>query len=188
MTNFLITLWQRTIDLIVNRTLIAHLSLYARLTPTCDRKISIMGLVYIINQWTLRYIRTMPRGTAWQGRTAKVMPCHKYICGHCVRLAAACRSMLHSLKIWLANCLSHQRKSCDIEAVTLFSVVLKTTDRMALTPVPANGVPTKGKHVAYMICHKYESTRAAAAGNNFTFTSVLYCISFRNSLPSLFFN
>ncbi len=38
-------------DLIVNRTLITHLNLYERLKPTCDKKISIMGLVYIINQW-----------------------------------------------------------------------------------------------------------------------------------------
>ncbi len=39
-----------SIDLIVNRPLMAHLSLYTRLTPTCDKKIEIMGLVYIINQ------------------------------------------------------------------------------------------------------------------------------------------
>ncbi len=38
------------IDLIVNRPLIAHLSLYTRLKPTCDEKIETMVLVYIIRQ------------------------------------------------------------------------------------------------------------------------------------------
>ncbi len=38
------------IDFIVNRPLIAHSSLYTRLKPTCDKKIGIMGLIYIINQ------------------------------------------------------------------------------------------------------------------------------------------
>ncbi len=37
------------IDLIVTRPLIAHF-LYTRLKPTCDKKIGIMGLVYIFNQ------------------------------------------------------------------------------------------------------------------------------------------
>ncbi len=37
------------INLIVDRPLIAHLSLYLRLKPTCDKKIGIMGLVYIFN-------------------------------------------------------------------------------------------------------------------------------------------
>ncbi len=36
-------------DLIVNRLLIAYWSLYSRLTPTCDKKITIMGFVYITN-------------------------------------------------------------------------------------------------------------------------------------------
>ncbi len=42
-----------SIDLMVTRPLIAHLSLYTRLKPTCDRKIGIMGLlyVYIFSQW-----------------------------------------------------------------------------------------------------------------------------------------
>ncbi len=35
-----------------HRPLIAHLSLYTRLKPTCDKKIG-MGLVYIFNQWAL---------------------------------------------------------------------------------------------------------------------------------------
>ncbi len=38
------------IDLIVTILLIAHLSQYTRLKPTCDKKIEIMGLVYIFNQ------------------------------------------------------------------------------------------------------------------------------------------
>ncbi len=38
------------IDLVVNRPLISHLSLYTRLKPTCDKKIELMGLVYIFNQ------------------------------------------------------------------------------------------------------------------------------------------
>ncbi len=37
------------IDLIVNILLITHSSLYTRLKPTCDKKIGIMGLVYIVN-------------------------------------------------------------------------------------------------------------------------------------------
>ncbi len=41
----------QSIDLIVNRPLIAHLSLYTRLKPTYDKKIDTMGLVYIFNQW-----------------------------------------------------------------------------------------------------------------------------------------
>ncbi len=43
--------WASPIDLIVNRSLIAHLSPYTRLKPTCDKKIEIMGLAYIFNQW-----------------------------------------------------------------------------------------------------------------------------------------
>ncbi len=35
------------IDLIVTKPLTAHLSLYTRLKPTRDKKIGIMGLVYI---------------------------------------------------------------------------------------------------------------------------------------------
>ncbi len=38
------------IDLIVSGPPIAHLSLYTRLKRTCDKKIGIMGLVYIFNQ------------------------------------------------------------------------------------------------------------------------------------------
>ncbi len=38
------------VDLIVTRPLIAHLNLRTRLKPTCDRKIGIMGLVYIFKQ------------------------------------------------------------------------------------------------------------------------------------------
>ncbi len=37
----------------VTRLLITHLSLYTRLKPTCNKKIGIMGLVYIFNQWGL---------------------------------------------------------------------------------------------------------------------------------------
>ncbi len=40
----------RSIDFIVSRPLIAHLSLYTRLKPASDKKIRIMGLVYIFNQ------------------------------------------------------------------------------------------------------------------------------------------
>ncbi len=60
------------------------------------------------------------------------------------------------------------------ETATLYSVVQKTADRVAPTPAPANGVPTKGERVAYIFRHKYGLTWAAAAGNNFTFTSILY--------------
>ncbi len=34
-----------SIDLIVNRPFVAHVSLYTRLKPICDKKIGIMGLV-----------------------------------------------------------------------------------------------------------------------------------------------
>ncbi len=56
-------------------------------------------------------------------------------------------------------------------------MVLKTADIVALMPAPANGVPTKGECVAYMISHKYRLTRAAVAENNFTSTSVLYFVT-----------
>ncbi len=39
------------INIIVTRPLITHLSLYTRLKPTCDKKIGIIRLVYIFNQW-----------------------------------------------------------------------------------------------------------------------------------------
>ncbi len=39
-----------SIDLIVSRPLIGHLSLYMPLKPRCDKKISLIELVYIINQ------------------------------------------------------------------------------------------------------------------------------------------
>ncbi len=48
--NFEFKMWVSSIDLIVNRLLIADLSLCMRLKPTCDKKIEIMDLVYIINQ------------------------------------------------------------------------------------------------------------------------------------------
>ncbi len=41
----------KSIDLIVTRPFIIHLSLYTRLKPTCDKKTGIMGLLYIFNQW-----------------------------------------------------------------------------------------------------------------------------------------
>ncbi len=63
--------------------------------------------------------------------------------------------MLRSLKI-RSNCQFRQRKPRDIDAATLFSVVLKTADRMALMPATANSVPREGKRVAYMICYKYD--------------------------------
>ncbi len=47
--------WWLAVDLMVTRPLIAHLSLYTRLKPTCDKKIKIMGLVYIINQQAFDY-------------------------------------------------------------------------------------------------------------------------------------
>ncbi len=36
---------------IVNRPLIAHLSRYIKLKPTCDKKIGIVEYAYIFNQW-----------------------------------------------------------------------------------------------------------------------------------------
>ncbi len=53
-------LWQRerqgiSIDLIVTRPLIAHLSLYTRLKPTCDKKIGIMHKCYIIQGVTGKF-------------------------------------------------------------------------------------------------------------------------------------
>ncbi len=107
--------------------------------------------------------------TARQGHAAKSSHAAS-VCGCCVVSAVACHLMLRGLKIRSANCWSH-------DATTLFSVVLKTADRVGLTPAPANSVPTKGERVPYMIRRKYGSMRAAAAGNNFTSTSVLYCIS-----------
>ncbi len=113
------------------------------------------------------------------GKATLQKSCHAAsICGRCIGSAVASCSMLHVLKIWSANCCrSHQRKPRDIDAAILFSVVLKTADRVALTPTPANRVPTKTEHVAYMIRHKYWSTRAVVAGNNFISTSVLYFVT-----------
>ncbi len=58
----------------------------------------------------------------------------------------------------------------DIDAATLFSVALKTADRVALTPAPANGVPTKDKHIASMIPMNTGRRRPRRQGNNFTST------------------
>ncbi len=106
--------------------------------------------------------------TGQQGHAAKVAPCHRLGCGMLFDAA------------WPKNSISklavHKRKPRSIDATSLFSVVLKTADRVAPMPEPANGIPSKGELVAYMIRHKYGSTRAVAAGNNFTSTSVLYCI------------
>ncbi len=49
------------IDFIVTRPLVAHLSLYTRLKPACDKKIGIMGLVYIFNQWAFNCRAKGPR-------------------------------------------------------------------------------------------------------------------------------
>ncbi len=95
------------------------------------------------------------------------------VCGHCIDSAASCHLILRGLKIRSVNCRFHQRKPRDVDAATLFSVVLKTADRVALMLALANDIPTKGKRVAYMIRHKYGLMRAAAAGNNFISTSVL---------------
>ncbi len=81
-------------------------------------------IVAVQNVWTLRYCRAPKYGSlkvcphyATQHTAAK---CGKAawqklryatgICGHCVGLAAAYRSMLCSLKIRSANCRSHQKK------------------------------------------------------------------------------
>ncbi len=53
------------IDFIVTRPLIAHLSLYTRMKPTCDKKIGITGLVYIFNQWALNYGARGPWFKPW---------------------------------------------------------------------------------------------------------------------------
>ncbi len=53
------------IDFIVTRLLIAHLSLYTRLKPTCDKKIGIVGLFYIFNQWAFNCRARGPRFQAW---------------------------------------------------------------------------------------------------------------------------
>ncbi len=45
------------------------------------------------------------------------------ICGHCVGLPAACRSMLRGLKIRSANCQSHQKKPRGIGWVRGFKMV-----------------------------------------------------------------
>ncbi len=55
------TIRRYSIDLIVNRALIAHLSLCTRLKPTCNKKIEIMGLVYIFNQCTFNCRAEGPR-------------------------------------------------------------------------------------------------------------------------------
>ncbi len=47
---FLPATMRRAHILIVTRPLIAHLSLYTRFKPTCDKKIRIMRFVYIFNQ------------------------------------------------------------------------------------------------------------------------------------------
>ncbi len=53
--------WVMGKDLIVTRPLIAHLSLYTRLKPTCDKKIGIKGLLYIFNQWAFNCQARGPR-------------------------------------------------------------------------------------------------------------------------------
>ncbi len=62
--------------------------------------------------------RTAHSGTAWQKSRHAAS-----ICGHCLSSAAACCSMLHSLKIWSANCRSHQRKPRGIWWVRGFKMV-----------------------------------------------------------------
>ncbi len=52
---------EKLIDLIVTRPLIACLSLYTTLKPICNKKIGIMGLVYIFNQWAFIYRARGPR-------------------------------------------------------------------------------------------------------------------------------
>ncbi len=54
------------IDLIVTRLRIAHLSLYTRLRPTCDKKVGIMGRVYILNQWACNCQARGPRFKPWR--------------------------------------------------------------------------------------------------------------------------
>ncbi len=59
------------VDLIVNIPLIAHLSLYTSLKPTCDKKIGTTVFVYIINQWALD---CRARGPGFKFR------CHLEVC------------------------------------------------------------------------------------------------------------
>ncbi len=101
----------------------------------------------------------MPHSTEQQGHAAKVAPCCKYMwmlhrlgCGIPFD-AARPKNLIGKLSV-------PQRKPHEIDATTLFSVVLKTADRVVLMPTPANGVPTKGECVAYMIHHKYKSMHA----------------------------
>ncbi len=61
---------------------------------------------------------------AQSGKAAQQKSHHAVsICGRCAGLAAACRSMRRGLKIWLANCRSHQRKPRGIWWVRGFKMV-----------------------------------------------------------------
>ncbi len=74
-------------------------------------------------------IKVRPHYAAWH----KAAKCGKAIrqklhhatsiCGRCVGLATACRSMLHDLKIRSANCQSHQKKPRGIWWIRGFKMV-----------------------------------------------------------------
>ncbi len=76
----------------------------------------------------------MPRGKGAQQKLRHAAS----ICGRCVDSAAVCRSMLRGLKICLANCWSHQRKSRGIWRVRSFKMVSaslrKKSDKLRQSP------------------------------------------------------
>ncbi len=77
----------------------------------------------IFTQCTYKGTSTLCRA-AHSGKVARQKWRHATsICGHCVGLAAACCSMLPSLKIWSANCWSHQKKPHGIWWVRGFKMV-----------------------------------------------------------------
>ncbi len=61
--------------------------------------------------------------TAQIGKVQQKLRHATSICGRCVGLAAACRSMLCGLKIQSANCRSHQKKSRGIWWIRGFKMV-----------------------------------------------------------------
>ncbi len=82
-------------------------------------------------QWQSRWsVKVRPHYATWHtaGKcdkaTRQKLRHATSICGCCVGLAVACRSMLHGLKIRSANCQSHQKKPRGIWWVRGFKMVL----------------------------------------------------------------
>ncbi len=67
------------LELLIAPVILIYASLCRRSTSDDAKTMSILSHHTKVAYAILRYVHTMPHGTVWQGRAAKVVPCRKYM-------------------------------------------------------------------------------------------------------------